>query len=41
MCSRPCKGVPALAPKKVKIFEDFNEDSEPEWYQLIPLFEIE
>lgn len=41
MCSRPCKGVPALAPKKVKIFEDFNEDGEPEWYQLIPLLEIE
>lgn len=41
MCSGPRKGVPALAPKKVKIFEDFNEDGEPEWYQLIPLFEIE
>ena len=39
--SRPSKGVPAPAPKKVEIFEDFNEDGEPEWYQLIPLFEVE
>lgn len=38
---RPHRGVPAPAPKKTEIFEDFNEDGEPEWYQIIPLFEIE
>lgn len=39
--NRPSKGVTAPAPKKTEIFEDFNEDGEPEWYQIIPLFEIE
>ena len=38
--NRPHRGVPAPAPKKVEIFEDFNEDGEPEWYQLIPLFDV-
>ena len=32
---------PAPAPKKTEIYEDFNEDGEPEWYQLIPMFEVE
>ena len=38
---RPTRGIPAPPPKKQEIFEDYNEDGEPEWYQLVPLFEIE
>lgn len=34
----PCKTAPA--PKKEIIYEDYNEDGEPEWYQLIPMFEV-
>ena len=37
---RPNKCCPAPMPKKVEIYEDLNEDGEPEWYQVIPLFEI-
>ena len=31
---------PAPPPKKTEIYEDFNEDGEPEWYQLTPMFEV-
>ena len=37
---RPHKGIPAPPPKKTQIYEDFNEDGEPEWYQITPMFEI-
>ena len=37
---RPTKGIPAPAPKKTEIYADYNEDGEPEWYQLTPMFEI-
>lgn len=38
---RPNKCCPAPMPKKTEIYEDLNEDGEPEWYQVIPLFEVE
>lgn len=38
---RPTRGAIAPAPKKQVIYEDYNEDGEPEWYQIIPLFEVE
>lgn len=34
-------GVSAPAPKKTIIYEDYNEDGEPEYYQLVPLFDVE
>ena len=37
---RPHRGVAAPAPKKTEIYEDYNEDGEPEWYTLIPMFEV-
>lgn len=37
---RPSKCCPAPAPKKTKILEDLNEDGEPEWYEVVPLFEV-
>ena len=38
---RPHRGVPAPAPKNTQIYEDYNEDGIPEWYEIIPLFPIE
>lgn len=38
---RPHKGLAAPAPKKTEIYEDYNEDGIPEWYEIIPLFDIE
>ena len=36
-----CCAYPLPKPKKTEIFEDFNEDGEPEWYELVPMFNIE
>lgn len=35
-----CCAAPLPAPKKTEIFEDLNEDGEPEWYEVTPLFNI-
>jgi hypothetical protein len=35
-----CCAAPLPAPKKTEIFEDLNEDGEPEWYEVVPLFNI-
>ena len=37
---RPHKGLPAPAPKTNFIHEDYNEDGIPEWYEIIPLFDV-
>lgn len=37
---RPHRGCPAPAPKQTQVYEDFNEDGEPEWYVITPMFEI-
>lgn len=37
---RPSRCCPAPAPKKTEIYEDYNEDGEPEWYEIVPLFPI-
>ena len=33
-----CCAAPLPAPKKTEILEDLNEDGEPEWYEVTPLF---
>lgn len=38
---RPPRGIPAPPPKKVEIYQDLNEDGEPEWYQVVPLYEVQ
>lgn len=37
---KPSKCCAAPAPKKTEIYEDLNEDGEPEWYEVIPLFKV-
>lgn len=39
--NRPHKGKPAPAPKKTQVYEDYNEDGEPEWYEIVPMYEVE
>ena len=34
------KCCPAPAPKTTRIYEDLNEDGEPEWYEVVPLFTV-
>jgi hypothetical protein len=38
---RVTKCCPAPAPKQTTVYEDYNEDGEPEWYELVPLFQVE
>lgn len=38
---RPHRGIAAPAPKKTEIYEDYNEDGVPEWYFIIPMYEVE
>ena len=36
-----CCAAPLPAPKKTEILEDLNEDGEPEWYAVVPMFVVE
>ena len=36
-----CCATALPKPKKTEIYEDLNEDGEPEWYEVVPLFNTE